>query len=801
MTKHTNAKMKTLVSVNITAHCEGDYLYRTLQSILRTVVHAKSKKDISIEINIGLDNADSLTTQIATDFAVNNKDIPIHIYNVKYGDLALHRNFLITKSKGEYIAFCDGDDLLSENYISEALKVSRGHKPAVYSVGWCVLFDDINPIKEVRRILPSDDPRFVPTNSYEYVAFLSQLFVHRDIYETYPYKPLGENYRSEDWNWYLTVLVAGYTFYTLPKALFCYRIKTQTESLSQIQVNTNRILEATPYFAPENFKNMPHKYYKDIDSEHLVSLPQQQNTVPLKGNNQTTGTFARIGKRLTKKIFDRSMPRLYTIIALQYRTLQQLFAPIIHKLRHNHLVHQVIPIQKTLVRIIFSRSELTVGDILIENSSSIGSEKYTLNRLESFGFTTDHLGYIKKLNDIEPCISFSSQSLANLMLRDNNFPSKIKDTYFDFCSKYDGKITDIILVPHLVQGGADLEVIQLVNSLASKGRNVLVLTDENRPSTWGNKINLIPGAIFLERYKDLTNLNEIDFKVFLIRILQNWNIRTFTISNSLQGYLLLDEYGEVIRQHTKLIVLGYCFSMNDMFMRDYVFPLSRIYHKIDLFITDGGQYRQELMATYGWSGDKITTVYQPINNKIKKISDHPVTNKIVYAGRLCEQKQTDLLLNLAKMLEKDGIHIDIYGSKDDIYCRQIKFDQRVDKLSNVFYHGSFNDFSALPLQRFDLLILPTLHEGMPNIVLESVKANLFVVAGNVGSIPEIINSGVNGILVSQNGDVGAYRNAIKRFYSSVAMQDYNLRSKTNAHILTRHSQENYESQVNKLYNT
>ena len=140
-------------------------------------------------------------------------------------------------------------------------------------------------------------------------------------------------------------------------------------------------------------------------------------------------------------------------------------------------------------------------------------------------------------------------------------------------------------------------------------------------------------------------------------------------------------------------------------------------------------------------------------------------------------------------------------AKDDIYCRQIKFDQRVDKLSNVFYHGSFNDFSALPLQRFDLLILPTLHEGMPNIVLESVKANLFVVAGNVGSIPEIINSGVNGILVSQNGDVGAYRNAIKRFYSSVAMQDYNLRSKTNAHILTRHSQENYESQVNKLYNT
>jgi glycosyltransferase involved in cell wall biosynthesis len=64
----------------------------------------------------------------------------------------------------------------------------------------------------------------------------------------------------------------------------------------------------------------------------------------------------------------------------------------------------------------------------------------------------------------------------------------------------------------------------------------------------------------------------------------------------------------------------------------------------------------------------------------------------------------------------------------------------------------------------DVNVLPTFYEGFPLTVLEAMAAALPTVASNVGGIPETIEDGISGVLVSP-GDPGKLANAITSLIS------------------------------------
>ena len=81
----------------------------------------------------------------------------------------------------------------------------------------------------------------------------------------------------------------------------------------------------------------------------------------------------------------------------------------------------------------------------------------------------------------------------------------------------------------------------------------------------------------------------------------------------------------------------------------------------------------------------------------------------------------------------------------------------------VHFLGWRNDIEEI-MPLFDILVLPSLNEGMGRVLVEAMAAGKPIVASNVGGIPDLIEHGVNGLLVPP-GDENALAAAIRQFIS------------------------------------
>ncbi len=79
---------------------------------------------------------------------------------------------------------------------------------------------------------------------------------------------------------------------------------------------------------------------------------------------------------------------------------------------------------------------------------------------------------------------------------------------------------------------------------------------------------------------------------------------------------------------------------------------------------------------------------------------------------------------------------------------------------SVTFMGHRDDVPAV-LRGLDLLVMPSLHEGIPQTVLQALATKTPVVASEVGGLPSVIRDGVTGRLVPP-GDAGALAGAIRQ---------------------------------------
>ena len=121
--------------------------------------------------------------------------------------------------------------------------------------------------------------------------------------------------------------------------------------------------------------------------------------------------------------------------------------------------------------------------------------------------------------------------------------------------------------------------------------------------------------------------------------------------------------------------------------------------------------------------------------------------RVLFVGNLIPVKGPTVLAKAAEQLsEADVIFV---GSGTE----KIRAGHRVGARSH--------DEIPLWMSACDVLCLPSLNEGLPNVVLEAMACGLPVVASRVGGVPEVVRDGTNGLLVPPV-DVVALVNALRR---------------------------------------
>ena len=145
-------------------------------------------------------------------------------------------------------------------------------------------------------------------------------------------------------------------------------------------------------------------------------------------------------------------------------------------------------------------------------------------------------------------------------------------------------------------------------------------------------------------------------------------------------------------------------------------------------------------------------------------------------GRLAEVKdQLSILEAFALLIEKSPeyqrrLRLLVVG---DGPMRE-RLNDRIESLnlsSQVWMAGDREDIPEC-LRLMDVFVLPSLGEGISNTILEAMASGLPIIATRVGGNPELIDEGVNGLLVPV-GEPGLLADALKKLIESPQLRAQN----------------------------
>lgn len=203
-------------------------------------------------------------------------------------------------------------------------------------------------------------------------------------------------------------------------------------------------------------------------------------------------------------------------------------------------------------------------------------------------------------------------------------------------------------------------------------------------------------------------------------------------------------------------------------------PLSRwwsgaLVRGADCNIVLGRPWRDYLVERMGVPAERVVLLYNAVSDRFggEEAAARAAAGgngaagiRVLMLANLSERKGVSQLLEAIAAIHEDGraITAALVGGGE------------VERFRGEAARLGIGDICVLPgwvaaseiptrLRAADVLVLPSFNEGLPMAIIEAMSAGVPVIATPVGSIPEVLTSGENCLLV-EPGDAGAVRAAI-----------------------------------------
>jgi glycosyltransferase involved in cell wall biosynthesis len=242
----------TDLTLIVTAHNETLVCGPTMASA-DVAVEAAREAGYTVQTIIALDNATEETTEYFHQPVFDHWERWV----MHEGDLGRVRNALVPQTSGRFIAFLDADDLFSENWLAEGLRVlveAEGRGDSV------IAHPEVNIIfdggKYLLQNVDQDSPLFTPhflyvRNYYDSLcltpreAHLEVPYIHRDI-------PNGLSY--QDWQFAVESMAMGWKHVVVPDTIIFKR--RRDFSLVTESNDRRSVLRSLPEMAIDRIRDL-----------------------------------------------------------------------------------------------------------------------------------------------------------------------------------------------------------------------------------------------------------------------------------------------------------------------------------------------------------------------------------------------------------------------------------------------------------------------------------------------------------------------------------------------------------------
>lgn len=242
------------VSVVIPVYNMEPYLAETLDSILKSDYQ-------NFEVILIDDESTDNSLSIAKEY--KEKDARIYIYTQTNQGASSARNNAIKKAQGSYILPVDGDNLISSNYISEAVKVL-----------------DENPSVK----LVSSEANYIGSKSgrWHFKKFSINLLCRKNLmdncsmYRKSDWEKVGgycnEILGREDWDFWLSLFESGGKFVRLPIIGLYYRVRPNSKKARTRHLYKDIIDALNARHKPLFYKELRGKLHYQRTHSKLINI-------------------------------------------------------------------------------------------------------------------------------------------------------------------------------------------------------------------------------------------------------------------------------------------------------------------------------------------------------------------------------------------------------------------------------------------------------------------------------------------------------------------------------------------------
>ena len=323
----------------------------------------------------------------------------------------------------------------------------------------------------------------------------------------------------------------------------------------------------------------------------------------------------------------------------------------------------------------------------------------------------------------------------------------------------------------------------------SRINNQVQIAFENRivyiPQWWSWKILLYGVLKATVLYKEFTftgfrnSLRRI--KVLLTASFVSEKIKKLQIRHIHAHFANYPTDVAMMVSHLSGVPFSFTAHANDIYVNSFDLP-----EKINkaTFVTTCTEYNKKWLdaMTIPTERRKIYLVYHGVDMNYWQFRQPKPIGKLVRIltiGRLVEKKGIVYLLEAVYLLLKRGIPVQLYivgkgmeESRLKHFCRQFGLEQA------VVFMGWQNPAQIKDLYDYsDVFVLPSIlasngdRDGIPNVILEAMSVGVPVVTTSVSGIPEVIQNGFNGLLVSER-DSEQLANAIFTLVSDIQLRSF-----------------------------